>query len=117
MAFAVPPETLTMKCGLIPITGSPVKKTKTYELISEGLIDAVKIGRRTFLVVESVMRYIDSLPRGLDPEPPGPGRSRKAKRRALLGPRHDDEASHWKVSPLKASTSDSDPAESATKSE
>lgn len=37
-------------------------RTKIYELIGEGKIEAVKAGRRTLLKTESLRRYAESLP-------------------------------------------------------
>lgn len=34
-----------------------------YELIKQGKVDARKSGRRTVLTVESLQRYVDSLPK------------------------------------------------------
>jgi len=36
-------------------------RSKTYELIGEGKIEAVKDGRRQKVVVESLKRYVDTL--------------------------------------------------------
>jgi hypothetical protein len=44
-----------------PIIGSPCNDT-IYKLIGSGQIEAVKAGRRTLLVVESLKRYAASLP-------------------------------------------------------
>jgi hypothetical protein len=40
-----------------------VGRTKGYELIGSGAIEAVKIGARTLLKVESLRRFAMSLPR------------------------------------------------------
>jgi hypothetical protein len=39
-----------------------VKPTKGYSLIHDGTLDARKAGGRTVLTMESIHRYIDSLP-------------------------------------------------------
>lgn len=36
-----------------------IGKTKAYELINEGRLDVVKIGRRTLVTVKSLERLID----------------------------------------------------------
>ena len=40
-----------------------IGRTKLYELISSGEVDAVKLGRRTLIRAESARAFIDSLPR------------------------------------------------------
>lgn len=40
-----------------------IARTKLYELIREGDIEAVKLGRRTLIRAESVRAFIDRLPR------------------------------------------------------
>lgn len=40
-----------------------IARTKLYELIREGDIEAVKLGRRTLIRTESVRAFIDRLPR------------------------------------------------------
>jgi hypothetical protein len=40
----------------------PCGKTKLYELIGEGLLDARSLGGRTIITAESIMRLIASLP-------------------------------------------------------
>lgn len=40
-----------------------IARTKLYELIREGDIEAVKLGRRTLIRTESVRAFIDHLPR------------------------------------------------------
>jgi excisionase family DNA binding protein len=39
------------------------KKTKVYELIKQGRLDAVKLGSRTLVIDESIDRLMASLPR------------------------------------------------------
>jgi excisionase family DNA binding protein len=39
-----------------------VGRSKVYELLSEGLIDSVKIGERRLVIVESMRRFVASLP-------------------------------------------------------
>ena len=36
-------------------------RTKFYELIDQGLIDRVSIGRRGFITAESLTRFVESL--------------------------------------------------------
>jgi excisionase family DNA binding protein len=38
-------------------------RTKAYELIRDGRLDARKVGRRTLITVASLERFIASLPR------------------------------------------------------
>lgn len=40
-----------------------IGRTKLYELIQKGEIDAVKLGRRTLVRAHSARSFIDSLPR------------------------------------------------------
>ncbi len=40
-----------------------IGRTKLYELIAENKIEAVKLGTRTLIVVDSVNRFIASLPK------------------------------------------------------
>jgi excisionase family DNA binding protein len=40
-----------------------IARTKLYELIREGDIEAVKLGRRTLIRAESARSFIDRLPR------------------------------------------------------
>lgn len=40
-----------------------IARTKLYELIREGDIEAFKLGRRTLIRTESVRAFIDRLPR------------------------------------------------------
>ena len=40
-----------------------IGRTKLYELIGEGEIEAVKLGRRTLIRAGSVRAFIDRLPR------------------------------------------------------
>ncbi len=40
-----------------------IGRTKLYELIRDGEIEAVKLGRRTLIRAGSVRAFIDSLPR------------------------------------------------------
>ena len=40
-----------------------IGRTKLYELIHNGNIEAVKLGRRTLIRTESARNFIDSLPR------------------------------------------------------
>ncbi|MBB3264038.1 excisionase family DNA binding protein [Azospirillum sp. OGB3] len=40
-----------------------VGTTKFYELLNEGKIDAVKIGRKTLILTNSLEKYVANLPR------------------------------------------------------
>jgi hypothetical protein len=40
-----------------------VKTTKFYQLLSDGKLDARKLGSRTFVTVESLRSFVDNLPR------------------------------------------------------
>ncbi|RIX32191.1 helix-turn-helix domain-containing protein [Sphingomonas edaphi] len=40
-----------------------IGRTKLYELIQSGEIEAIKLGRRTLIRAESARSFIDSLPR------------------------------------------------------
>jgi hypothetical protein len=40
-----------------------VGRTKAYELIGAGAIEAVKVGRRTLIVLDSALRWAASLPK------------------------------------------------------
>lgn len=40
-----------------------IRRTKFYELIRSGEIEAVKMGTRTLVRIESARSYFDSLPR------------------------------------------------------
>ncbi len=40
-----------------------ISRTRTYELIKGRQLEAVKAGRRTLLIMESVRSYLASLPR------------------------------------------------------
>jgi excisionase family DNA binding protein len=40
-----------------------IGRTKLYELIRSGQIEAVKLGRRTLIRADSARNFIDSLPR------------------------------------------------------
>jgi hypothetical protein len=42
---------------------SGLGRTTLYQLISAGKIDARKQGRRTLVIVESLSRHLDSLPK------------------------------------------------------
>lgn len=53
-AIALTIKDASAACGLGP--------TKIYELIGKGKIDARKEGRRTLILVESLKRYVESLP-------------------------------------------------------
>jgi hypothetical protein len=53
------------------ITGE--SRSRVYELIGEGVYEAIKSGRRTLIVYESIKRRIASLPRAnIKPSPPRP---------------------------------------------
>lgn len=54
------PETITIQRA-IELYG--FGRTKLYELIQRGDIEAVKLGRRTLLRADSIRAFIDSLPR------------------------------------------------------
>jgi excisionase family DNA binding protein len=40
-----------------------IGRTLLYELLGSGKIEAVKLGKRTLILAESVERYMESLPR------------------------------------------------------
>ncbi|MFC5358240.1 helix-turn-helix domain-containing protein [Azospirillum himalayense] len=40
-----------------------VGTTKFYELLNEGKIEAVKVGRKTLVLTESLEKYVANLPR------------------------------------------------------
>jgi excisionase family DNA binding protein len=44
-------------------------KTKLYELISSGRIEARKVGTRTVIICESVEEYLDQAPRANEAAP------------------------------------------------
>jgi hypothetical protein len=56
----------------IPYTGmllGDIRKTKVYELIKLGLLDARKLGPLTRITGESIKALIDSLPKGVGDSP------------------------------------------------
>ncbi len=54
------------KCFTIPtlrqVSGGGISRSRAYELIADGILDARKIGRLTVVTAESVDRYLASLP-------------------------------------------------------
>jgi len=45
----------------VQLTG--IGRTKLYELINSGAIESVKIGRSRYVIVASLVRFIEKLPR------------------------------------------------------
>jgi excisionase family DNA binding protein len=56
-----------MRPALFSVNGTtqqiPHGRTRIYELINEGELEAVKSGKRTFITAESIDRYIAKLKR------------------------------------------------------
>lgn len=55
-------------------------KTKFYELLAEQKIDAIKDGASTLITVESIFRYLSSLPRAEFRSPAQPNLRQTTKR-------------------------------------
>lgn len=49
--------TVSVRCAS---TAIGIGRTKLYELINEGVLDVVKLGRRTLITTESIERLIQS---------------------------------------------------------
>lgn len=58
----LPFDTITVKISVaVQITG--IGRTKMYELIKDGQIEAVKVGTATLVPVDSLRRFLDGLRR------------------------------------------------------
>ena len=59
-----PPTQEPIAYGIVPLSAVlGLGKTKIYEMIGSGQLEAMKAGRRTLVSAASVRRYLDSLPR------------------------------------------------------
>ena len=74
------PTTIVVACGelLLPSillslarfqADYDIGRTKTYQLIHEGALETVKIGRRTYITAISAQKWLDGLARGITAEP------------------------------------------------
>lgn len=67
----LPFDTITVKISVaVQMTG--IGRTKMYELIKEGQIEAIKVGTATLVPVDSLRRFLDGLRR--KPPPSSGGR-------------------------------------------
>ena len=58
----LPFDTITVKISVaVQITG--IGRTKLYELIKDGQIEAIKVGTATLVPVDSLRRFLDGLRR------------------------------------------------------
>jgi excisionase family DNA binding protein len=65
--LALPFGTITVKISVaVQMTG--IGRTKMYELIKDGQIEAIKVGTATLVPVDSLRRFLD----GLRQKPPPP---------------------------------------------
>ena len=68
----LPFDTITVKISVaVQITG--IGRTKMYELINDGQIEAIKVGTATLIPVDSLRRFLDGL---RQKQPPASGRCR-----------------------------------------
>ncbi len=66
----LPFDTITVKISVaVQITG--IGRTKMYELINDGQIEAIKVGTATLIPVDSLRRFLDGLRQ--KPSPPSGG--------------------------------------------
>lgn len=67
----LPFDTITVKISVaVQMTG--ISRTKMYELIKDGQIEAIKVGTATLVPVDSLRRFLDELRR--KPPPSSGGR-------------------------------------------
>ncbi len=50
--------------GAVKFTGNAVSRTRLFELINKGEIDARKVGRRTVIMADSLRDFLERQPRG-----------------------------------------------------
>lgn len=48
--------------GAVQATGNSVSRTRMFELIKQGEIDARRVGRRTIIIADSLRAYLERAP-------------------------------------------------------
>ncbi len=63
MTQKVKPEPLSYSIAeAVYVTGGAVSRTRLFDLINKGEVDARRCGRRTLVMADSLRRFLEALP-------------------------------------------------------